>query len=348
MLKSLQAGRGLAALAVAGFHLTGLYALLPSMRGSIFAAAFRHGNTGVDFFFVLSGFIIMLAHGKDIGQPSRLRSYIRNRIVRVYPIYWFYTAVVVLAAVAGISAIGLPANTHGWFSAFSLVRTSGDRPPLSVAWTLFYEVAFYGIFGVLVASRKTGLVVMAIWLAAIAIVHARLGENSVAGVWVSLVCLNFFLGIAACWAHTRMNRPTAWVSLIGGVVALGTALAMADRGLSPAILGSSVALSCGFAIAGAASLERGRNWVLGPAAALGNASYTLYLVHVHFQSPLLKAMLRIPFVTRLNPDVIFAFVLGVTALVSYGLYLGVEKPLVQALRRAGAPRLTSTALTQAG
>ncbi|NBQ54213.1 MAG: acyltransferase, partial [Proteobacteria bacterium] len=43
---------------------------------------------GVDFFFVLSGFIILHAHMDDIGRPARLGRYLWRRAVRVYPIYW--------------------------------------------------------------------------------------------------------------------------------------------------------------------------------------------------------------------------------------------------------------------
>ena len=69
MLKCLQAGRALAALAVVAFHLSTAFSDPRYGSHSIGQAFTRHGNLGVDFFFVLSGFIILNAHARDIGRP---------------------------------------------------------------------------------------------------------------------------------------------------------------------------------------------------------------------------------------------------------------------------------------
>jgi len=64
--------RGVAALTVVLYHATrGLS--LPQYLGYIpFGNSLGFGHAGVDFFFVLSGFIIMHAHTADIGRPERL------------------------------------------------------------------------------------------------------------------------------------------------------------------------------------------------------------------------------------------------------------------------------------
>ncbi|MDM0002978.1 acyltransferase family protein [Variovorax sp. J22P240] len=45
------------------------------------------GAAGVAFFFVLSGFIIVLIHGREIGHPAQLWPYLRKRLARIYPTY---------------------------------------------------------------------------------------------------------------------------------------------------------------------------------------------------------------------------------------------------------------------
>ena len=44
--------------------------------------------SGVDIFFVLSGFIIYFIHAKDIGRPQRIYNFAKKRLSRVYPAYW--------------------------------------------------------------------------------------------------------------------------------------------------------------------------------------------------------------------------------------------------------------------
>ncbi len=71
-LSGVQAARGVAALMVVLYHATRALSL-PQYLGYIpFDNAFGFGHAGVDFFFVLSGFIIMHAHAADIGKPERL------------------------------------------------------------------------------------------------------------------------------------------------------------------------------------------------------------------------------------------------------------------------------------
>jgi exopolysaccharide production protein ExoZ len=335
MIKSLQAGRGLASLAVAGFHLGGVCVLLPRMRGALLPALFRNGNAGVDFFFVLSGFIIMLVHERDIGHPERLLRYLRNRFVRVYPIYWLYTALMIAAILAGVSSGALPPTVWGWFSTVTLVRVSEVATPLSVAWTLFYEIAFYAIFATLIFNRKLGFALLGVWLAAVAIVHMATAQTGVESVWLSHLCLNFFIGMGACWLHTRLDRPTALVWCAIGGVTLVAAFAMADT-LPASFFGSAIAIACGVTITGLAALESGKTWNLGPLTALGGASYTLYLAHVHIESPMLKTLSRVQFLAGVSSDILFVAVLGATVMISYALYLAFEVPLQRALR-AKAP-----------
>jgi len=69
-LRTLQAGRAFAALAVLFFH-TNITLSFPKYLGREIAPAFSSGYSGVHFFFVLSGFVVILAHFTDIGRPGR-------------------------------------------------------------------------------------------------------------------------------------------------------------------------------------------------------------------------------------------------------------------------------------
>ena len=70
MLRVLQAGRGLAAAGVAAFHLSMTMGVDRYGGVPVFTDFTRQGFRGVDFFFVLSGFIIFFAHFKDLGTSG--------------------------------------------------------------------------------------------------------------------------------------------------------------------------------------------------------------------------------------------------------------------------------------
>lgn len=83
----IQVGRGIAAMMVVLFHLGGAMSAEKYFGDLTYIRLFRFGSAGVEFFFVLSGFIIMYAHQKDIGRPDALAYYARRRAVRIYPSY---------------------------------------------------------------------------------------------------------------------------------------------------------------------------------------------------------------------------------------------------------------------
>jgi peptidoglycan/LPS O-acetylase OafA/YrhL len=83
--------RGIAILAVMGFHFAGD---TPVIFGKLAAVYwfFYYGGNGVDLFFVLSGFLItsILLHTKD--APNYFRSFYARRILRIFPLYFLAVA----------------------------------------------------------------------------------------------------------------------------------------------------------------------------------------------------------------------------------------------------------------
>src|SRR5205823_13541637 len=90
----LQIFRGFAAVLVVIHHVTGStdFYLHSSFLGGLFTV----GWLGVDFFFVLSGFIITYIHYGDIGNRSTLKAYATKRFLRIYPIYWIVALLAII------------------------------------------------------------------------------------------------------------------------------------------------------------------------------------------------------------------------------------------------------------
>src|SRR5438067_4939375 len=209
MISTLQAGRAIAAMSVAAFHLTIMMAA-PRYGGMhVFGDVTRYGKHGVDFFFVLSGFIILLAHARDIGHPGAWGRYLVRRFSRVFPVYWLYTLVfVAVLMVAGGTDASVPDTAAGWLTSLSLIRFTDASPPLGQAWTLFHELAFYAVFSILILNRALGMAALAAFVAAGLAFHPGPHEiaRTATNVYASGYNLYFVFGMLAFLLYRTRGR----------------------------------------------------------------------------------------------------------------------------------------------
>lgn len=85
-LNLIQVFRGLAAVLVVFAHTDLIYN--QNLNQDFLFKITTFGGSGVDFFFVLSGFIMFYIHQKDIGHQNKLGIFLFKRFTRVYPLYW--------------------------------------------------------------------------------------------------------------------------------------------------------------------------------------------------------------------------------------------------------------------
>jgi exopolysaccharide production protein ExoZ len=281
-LEGVEAGRGVAALLVvlyhAALHVEG------NVPGSAVLWGLPHfGHAGVDFFFVLSGFIISFVHRTDVGRPDRLGHYLERRFTRVFPFYWL---------VLGFSLLDT------WF----LHRTQfpGAREILSNllllpqakdqivggAWTLVFEIMFYFVFAIAICNRRIGAAVLCVWAALLAtgFFLNRSSVSAVLAVATSPFCLEFFLGIGAAAVLSRRTVPFSGLVLTIGLAGFGLAgvCEVSGRLYGFGAAARLVYGTCSFMII-LAVVERersGRIQVPRFMAVLGRASYSVYLVHL--------------------------------------------------------------------
>lgn len=350
-LQVIEVGRGIAALAVVIFHAN---VAAPQFGGPT-VHLLALGRHGVDFFFVLSGFIIVTAHRDDRGRPGAVGSYLLKRAIRLLPMLWLVVlGWAALRLVAGVGAD--PAQV-----ARSLLPwPSLARPDPVVIWTLRHEIVFYLVFAVLIANARIGTVLFALWgagvLAQAAAVAAGAPLTGVPSLVLSTYALDFLMGAGVAQLHRRGRLPHDARLLIVGSLALVVAFAIdAKFGLyhdgvrdyvSPTAAFWPPVLGLVFAtlIAGMLGVEhrhRAPRW----AVMLGSASYATYLVHLPVTSVLQRVVDHLP-----GP--LLAVGAGQAAIVAGGVGAGIvahlafERPATRALRRRLLPLPATQAAAQ--
>ena len=331
-LHSLQAGRALAAIAVLLLHADRIVGA-PDFTGTNFAHFwFSGGRLGVDFFFALSGFIILHAHARDIGNPGRLGRYFTRRAVRIYPIYWVILSISLVGPLLLGRQMGFAELIHN-YSLFDPY----ERPRLvTVAWTLFHEILFYLAFAALILNRRLGAIVFAAWLLAIVWFQGRAGSPEVI---TSPINLGFAAGMLAYLCVERLPaRAFPWplIAGISGLVYL-VWVANAARMENPPE-GILTALSCGLVVMGLAMADKAKAWAVpGTLVFLGAASYSIYLFQFAALTGAANVVLRLGgahLPPALSVGILVAF--GVAA--GSATYWTIERPILRrAERHRGIP-----------
>ncbi|WP_314376351.1 acyltransferase [Sphingomonas paucimobilis] len=327
-LAGIEALRGIAAIAVLLCHAAAHVDL--AFDTPVLRAMMRPGHNGVDLFFVLSGFLLLLIHRRDIGRPRSVTRYAWRRVMRIYPVYWLALACTIAVTLAG---------GHGWPAPgrviSSILLWPSTTPPLHpLAWTLQYEVLFYLFFALLLFHRALGLATMALWL--LTIVTAQFVPLG-GGLATNIFVIEFFFGMAAAHVlHIRRPgaRSAAWAATIGATVFMG-AWALEAAGL---LYGYGVAarliygLSAAALIGGAAGSEGVIRW---PRALIGvgHASYAIYLFHLIGIGIAWQIGLRLG--VTLPPLLWFVLLTIAGALLGGMVHLAIERPLLGRMRRRG-------------
>ena len=121
--------RGVAALVVILYHIFEGYAF--ASNGTI--DTLNHGYLAVDFFFILSGFVIGYAYDDRWGKGLTMKNFFKRRLIRLHPM-------VIMGAVLGAVTFYLQGCVQwdGTHIAISMVM-------LSLLWTMFFMPAMPGV-----------------------------------------------------------------------------------------------------------------------------------------------------------------------------------------------------------
>lgn len=329
------------------FHLGGALASTTYFGAAGFAAPFLFGDSGVEFFFVLSGFIVTWVHFQDIGKPPRLIPYLRKRLLRIYPTYWIVFGSVYLFAYASpLTRSSLPLDLITIAKSLALVPQNPalaggtGAPVLIVAWSLQYEILFYAVIAALVLNRSLGIILTGLLLfnfgscelQACTFPRSFLASN---------LLLLFGMGAVvafACRSSLALKQPLL-LSGIGAAAFLATGLIeiVINKATLPIDRRLVYGAFSAVLILGLVRAEIDGHFRGTPAwlTLLGDASYALYLIHFPLISILCKAFISLGMSGALGAAIAYPIILAACILAAVGFHLLVEKPMLQAIGRRG-------------
>jgi exopolysaccharide production protein ExoZ len=345
-LRFIDSLRGIAAVMVLGTHLLHstvmdkpLHRILPDPVTSVLS----FGSKGVQIFFVLSGFVIMLSLARVTFDRRVAATFALRRQIRLDPAYWVVLLVTVadlwIERRAGFTvADPVPGANNIVVNMGYLQALTGQNQIVKVAWTLAIEIQFY-LFLLLLLSiadariiRRTAQRMVVVHLRALpwllwvtggaSLLWSALGGRHNAGRWAGPVWFYFCLGALCALAHLR---TVGWAHpfAFGCFIALTSWLPpISDRaGLIAGLATAATVAICLYRPAMARSLGAPR--VLQH---LGKRSYSIYLVHTVVISPILRTGYKL---TGESPGWALGWTLlgGTAAMVAAeGLYRWVEQP----------------------
>ena len=340
---SLELGRFVAAFLVCMFHASGTVATFHGDHP--FGDIVRAGHIGVEYFFLLSGFLMYFIHAGDIGKSGTLRPFVLKRIIRIIPLYWIVTTVLLILALVA-PGVG-KARTPDAIVALKnyLLIASDVELYLGVAWTLKREFLFYGLLAIGLLIPRIGFRAFWAWQAAIVIANLydpAWSSGARGHVVLGVYNLGFGLGalIAISVRRGTLRNGTALTLLAAGVAAtLGLALTEwwvgAGTSHDETPLGDVASpllylASCSLIVTGAVHIERNRPFAGNAlSTVLGGSSYALYLFHGLAISAIVRAI-RPSF--GLAPELVFIAAVAAAVALSIAVHLTVEKPVLRMLR----------------
>jgi len=219
-LYGIQTLRFLAALLVVVYHVEG--SLINRGNFSMPNYFGMGGQIGVDVFFVISGFIIALTTSKiksGNGKKNTINFMVR-RIIRIVPVYWFYTflkviLVLALPSLALNTSFDLQHLLGSLFFIPSVNPVNGFLfPVVPVGWSLNFEMLFYVIFAVAVFLNANRFLVVAIAFSVIFILHYQFPSSEILNFFAHPRLLEFFLGMVAFELFTKIKHVNMTLTIL--------------------------------------------------------------------------------------------------------------------------------------
>jgi|UPI00068CBCFF exopolysaccharide production protein ExoZ len=272
------------------------------------------GAFGVDIFFPVSGFVMFLTASAALRRTDSVNAaaeFTWRRLIRILPLYWIFTTLKLAADRFTVSG-SLVAHFGLWYIAASYLFLPAYNPHgqvlpiLPVGWTLAYEAMFYLVVALCIRWRAPLLTWCALAIGVSSLIGIYIPHAWGALTWMANPIELEFLGglflAALCQRKILLPSPLAVLIIISCVLWIASIPWEAEESLLRAALWGIPGCLLLWSFT---SLERGLNLSKRRLLLLlGDASYSLYLVHL-FIVPLTARL-----VARLHPGGLISLTLA--------------------------------------
>jgi exopolysaccharide production protein ExoZ len=298
------------------------------------------GASGVDIFFVVSGFIMLHVSFGSRRASVPAPSFLYRRATRIYPLYWLCCMAMFAASLAGLLA------HHHWGDRAllaSLLLAPNSNPLIFVAWTLVYEIYFYLIFAATLPYQSIGVSVVGTNLAVIgfALSGFALPQGAVRDFLTNPIPLEFCMGLWLSWAFARQTErgkpwPIGFAPGVIGVALLALAAVVVHHRSTAGLDGFPRVLFWGvpsvLVVAAFLGLQKPQSAALRFAVLIGNASYALYLTHVFVMLAYAKLQ-KTTIIGRIDQRWVVPCVIVLAVAIAIATHLLLERPMLAGVRR---------------
>lgn len=300
----------------------------------------RFGYLGVDLFFMISGFVVLLN-----AWDRRPWAFVVSRIVRLYPAFWVAVTITVLVSVT-LSMGRFPVTLVQYLANLTMFNSVPNIPNIDVVyWTLWSEIRFYALILVLTwigITRSRMIGVLWGWLTLTLLLQSGLlpsSLRSVADLVVQSQFSHYFIaGMALCMAY---RFGLSWqigaiaVACLGNAVYRGIEFAGKVGTRYHTEISSAVVVAIIITIFTVMTLVAlrvtralGRPWF----AVVGALTYPLYLIHAHVGFVIFA---------RLGDNVqsylLLVGTMALMGLLAYAIHALIERPLAPVLKQVLTP-----------
>lgn len=352
IITNIQSIRGIVALMVLLGHAVATHPGMGFDKVSSFMGLLA--SSGVDFFFVISGFIITTVAMKSGHDARRSRQEIAwnfavKRLTRIYPVFW-------VAMVLAVPMSRYVEMSPNWIPHPSLLRQvlllTSTNDYIMSAWSLGFEVYFYIVVtaALFIWPRRVILVLCGWSLATGAVIFygwrfggtgTWIGGWHLGGAWVgaypfSPLVLEFIFGMIVAWLiNKRIFGFAAAITFLGAICfAIGLDVLRLHGWFTASLWWRTFYSGVPSALLtyGLVALEMKRGWRFAPSLSkLGDASYSIYIWHQPLFFLMFTVCLKAGFLGHV-PDPLLVGIWAVIALwIGFISYRYIEIPIQTAL-----------------
>ncbi|MDO7867338.1 acyltransferase family protein [Nocardioides jiangxiensis] len=325
-LRGLDGLRFLAAAVVVGYHYTGIdrdyWGRPPSAVFPTLNHVTRYGYLGVELFFVISGFVILMTAW---GRP--LPGFVASRVARLYPAYWVAVGLTVL-----LQLVWAGGRQLGWFdNAMNLTMVQegfGIDSVQGAFWTLWVELKFYLLAALvlLVGFTPRRVLAFAILWPVLSQTFRLAGWTFLENLFIAEFAPYFGVGMLLFLIHREGGTLLRWLGVaVTGLLCVEQTVRhapLATRGVGVEISPVACAVVVVAMIASVWLVADGPlrhldwRWL----SVVGALTYPLYLVHGQFGFAVIDTLHG-----RLGAYAVVALAVGLSLGIAVGLHYLVER-----------------------